>query len=240
MVAEGFSARRETDGSYEVWLGSLPGNSTENVRKMFVHSVNLAHFLPLHQPYGGEVETDSRYLKGAPPLCWALTDGSTPYRGALHVGSVGHTIVAGPTGAGKSVLLGFLAASWLRYRDAQVFYFDRGASQYALCEATGGAFYRLGADAEREFGGSGTSPSFTPLAWIDDPTELEWAKGWIERLVADATARPVTDRERVWIAEALAMLALRPAGDPDDDGAGASCAGRRSPPGPRALRAPSR
>jgi type IV secretion system protein VirB4 len=45
----------------------------------------------------------------APPLFFARTEGSTPFRFSLHAGDVGHTLVIGPTGAGKSVLLALMA-----------------------------------------------------------------------------------------------------------------------------------
>src|SRR3712207_7287794 len=40
-----------------------------------------------------------------PPLLYCQTIGNTPFRLNLHFGDVGHTIIIGPTGAGKSVLL---------------------------------------------------------------------------------------------------------------------------------------
>ena len=47
----------------------------------------------------------------------AQTEGSTPFRFSLHVGDVGHTLIVGPTGAGKSVLLALMAMQFRRYRD---------------------------------------------------------------------------------------------------------------------------
>ena len=49
-------------------------------------------------------EARDLHLRG-PPLLFGKTKGSTPFRFFLHVGDVGHTLVVGPTGAGKSVLL---------------------------------------------------------------------------------------------------------------------------------------
>jgi hypothetical protein len=63
----------------------------------------------------------------APPLMMTETRGSTPFRLDLHVGDVGHTLVVGPTGSGKSVLLSLLALQFRRVIDAQVILFDRGA-----------------------------------------------------------------------------------------------------------------
>ncbi|MEG0819471.1 MAG: hypothetical protein RSG56_08500, partial [Brevundimonas sp.] len=68
----------------------------------------------------------------------ARTLGSTPFRLVLHVGDVGHAMVVGPTGAGKSVLLAFLALQWFRYPGARVVFFDKGRSARAATLAAGG------------------------------------------------------------------------------------------------------
>ena len=55
-----------------------------------------------------------------------------PYRLNLHDNDVGHTLLVGPTGAGKSVRLALFVAQWFRYPKAQVFAFDKGHSLYAF------------------------------------------------------------------------------------------------------------
>ena len=46
-----------------------------------------------------------------------------PYRLNLHDYDVGHTLLIGPTGTGKSVSLALFVAQWFRYPNAQVFAF---------------------------------------------------------------------------------------------------------------------
>ena len=53
----------------------------------------------------------------------------------LHVGDVGHTLMVGPTGAGKSVLLATLALQFRRFIGAQVVIFDKGRSARAAALA---------------------------------------------------------------------------------------------------------
>ena len=51
--------------------------------------------------------------KGAqPPLMFTRTAGTTPFRFDLHQGDVGHTMVVGPTGSGKSTLSISVSASF--------------------------------------------------------------------------------------------------------------------------------
>src|SRR5438552_18150207 len=107
------------------WLFSLPGQTYANVRKPPVSTLNLAHMIPLSAVWAGP-ERDEHF-KG-PPLLFGKTEGSTPFRFSLHVGDVGHTLVVGPTGAGKSVLLALMALQFCRYPNAQVFAFVFGGS----------------------------------------------------------------------------------------------------------------
>ena len=57
-------------------------------------------------------------------------------------------MILGPTGAGKSVVMSHIANSALRYKNAQVFIFDKGYSQFALTHAVGGEFYDIMGDDE--------------------------------------------------------------------------------------------
>ena len=62
-----------------------------------------------------------------------------PFRFFLHVGDVGHTLVVGPTGAGKVGAAGADGAlQFRRYAGAQVFAFDFGGSIRAAALAMGG------------------------------------------------------------------------------------------------------
>ena len=137
----------ERMNSIEAYLGSLPGETLKNIRKPFISTQNLANMLPLTDVWSGfEYNPCPYYPKNSPPLFYAATNGTTPFRFNVHVGDVGHTLILGPTGAGKSVLLSHIANSALRYEGAQVYIFDKGYSQYVLTQAVGGKFYDIMGD----------------------------------------------------------------------------------------------
>ena len=94
-----FTCMRESVNAIEAWLGSLPGHVYANVRQPPISTLNLAHMMPFSAVWAGP-ERDEHFQ--APPLFFARTEGSTPFRFSLHVGDVGHTLIVGPTGAGKS------------------------------------------------------------------------------------------------------------------------------------------
>ena len=168
----GFTAIRETLNAVDAWLGTLPGHVYANVRQPILHTLNLAHMVPLSAVWAGEAQ--NRHL-GAPALIQAQTDGTTPFRLNLHVGDVGHTLIVGPTGAGKSVLLSLLALQWQRYAGAQVFLFDKGRSARATVLAMGGAHVDLG---------SKRRPSLQPLKDVDGETGARFAADWLAGLCA--------------------------------------------------------
>ncbi|MGY3646721.1 type IV secretory pathway VirB4 component [Bradyrhizobium sp. LM4.3] len=140
-----FTCMAETVNAVEAWLGSLPGQTYANVRQPPVSTLNLAHMIPLSAIWAGEVR--DHHLK-APPLFFGKTEGSTPFRFSLHVGDVGHTLVIGPTGAGKSVLLALMALQFRRYSAAQIIAFDFGGSIRASAIAMGGDWHDLGGALE--------------------------------------------------------------------------------------------
>ena len=73
----GFTTIRESLNAVEAWLGSLPGHLYANVRQPLVHTLNLAHLMPLSSVWAGPIRNE--HLDG-PPLLYAETCGSTPFR----------------------------------------------------------------------------------------------------------------------------------------------------------------
>jgi type IV secretion system protein VirB4 len=123
IQGRGFVTIPETLNSVEAWLSSVPGNTYANVRQPIVSTLNLAHLMPVSAVWAGPEKND--HLDG-PPLIVTRTEGATPFRLVTHIGDVGHTLVAGPTGMGKSVLLATLAMQFRRYPGSRIFAFDMG------------------------------------------------------------------------------------------------------------------
>lgn len=197
----GFTAKRETVNAVEAWLSSLPGHAYANVRQPLVHTLNLAHLMPLSAIWAGP--SANAHL-GGPPLLYAQTSGSTPFRLSTHVGDVGHMLVVGPTGAGKSVLLALIALQFRRYPDAQLYIFDKGFSARAAVLACGGAHHALGLAAD-----AGDTLAFQPLRGIDEPAERSWAAEWLVALLAHENVLVTPEvKDAVW--SALGSLASAP------------------------------
>lgn len=215
LRSKGFGARLETVNAVEALLGSLPGHTYQNVRQPPIGSSTLADLLPLTALWAGNPKNPSPLMPGE-SSCLAVTysTGETPFFLNLHTGGaaeagaaggdVGHSLILGPTGTGKSSLLGFLELSWLRYRDARVICFDKGYSAYAPTLACGGTHYDVFSGADRL--------SFAPLAGIADPNERGWAGEWLEQLFSlqGGSQALVTPERRRAISRALDLMAASP------------------------------
>ena len=197
LNAQGLVARVEDLNAVEAWLGSIPGEPYADVRRPMISSLNLADLLPVSAVWAGP-EGDAA-LEG-PPLAVARTLGSTPFRLVLHVGDVGHAMVVGPTGAGKSVLLAFLALQWFRNPGARVVFFDKGRSARAATLAAGGRWRSLG---------PGGDVRLQPLARIDEAGERAWAAEWLADCARHAGLEAVPEvRDAIW--SALGAMAAAP------------------------------
>ena len=198
-----FTCMAESINAVDAWLGSLPGHAYANVRQPPISTMNIAHMIPLSAVWAGSLY-DEHFNQ--PPLFFGRTEGSTPFRFSLHVGDVGHTLVIGPTGAGKSVLLALMAMQFRRYRASQIFAFDFGGSIRAATLAMDGEW--------RDLGGALTdnaldSVALQPLAHIDGLGEKSWVADWIAGILTrEKIVLKPEDKEQIW--SALSSLASAP------------------------------
>jgi type IV secretion system protein TrbE len=198
-----FTCIAESVNALEAWLGSLPGHVYANVRQPPISTLNLAHIIPLSAVWAGPERNEHL---GGPPLLFAKTDGATPFRLSLHAGDVGHTLVVGPTGAGKSVLLALIALQFRRYPGSQIFAFDFGGSIRAAALAMGGDWHDLGGALSDD----AIDPvALQPFAAVLDPAEQAWAAEWVAAILRreGVTVTPEA-KEHLW--SALTSLASAP------------------------------
>lgn len=201
-----FTCMVETVNAVDAWLGAVPGHVYANVRQPPVSTLNLSHMIPLSAVWAGPARDE--HFEG-PPLFFGRTEGATPFRFSLHVGDVGHTLVVGPTGAGKSVLLALMALQFRRYAGAQVFAFDFGGSIRAAALAMGGDWHDLGGALTED---ASTPVALQPLALIDDLAERGWAAEWTSALLAREKIVITPEvKDHLW--SALGSLASAPLGE---------------------------
>jgi len=195
---QGLVSTLETTNAVEAWLSSLPGQAYANCRRPIMSALNVIDLMPFSAVWAGPIRNE--HLQ-APPLLMAKTTGSTPFRLVLHQGDVGHTMIVGPTGSGKSALLNTIALQFRRYEHAQVFIFDKGGSARASTLLVGGQFYPLGDD--------GQQVTLQPLADIDQVDDRVWAAEWLVGVIEAQKVILSPDlKTEIWTA--LNNLAGRP------------------------------
>ena len=179
---QGFACSLETVNATDAFIGSLPGHGFANLRRPLISSRNVAHLFPTSAPWTGPSRCPNPFFKpGSPALVCVRTLGSTPFYLNLYQEDVGHTLVVGATGAGKSVLAGFLALNFLRYAHSRVHVFDLGRSHLVPCLAAGGVHFDFGSNAVS---------ALQPLRHIDHETERMWALSWLESIYDLSDAMP--------------------------------------------------
>lgn len=194
-----FNCKKEKLNAVPAWFGTLPGHWRSNVRNYVIDSLSFCRMAPIAAMWSGD--KDNEHLQG-PVLIYTDSSGNTPFRLSLHYKDVGHTLVVGPTGSGKSVLLNILEAHFAKYPKAKIYIFDKAASSRALTLGVGGNFYNIAAEGKNEL-------SFQPLANIDEESEIKWAKEWLLNFIKqqNVATTPLTDKH-VW--DALISLSELP------------------------------
>lgn len=194
-----FVPRIEVGNTPAAWLGTFPGLTLWNVRRPVVSTRNLADFLALQSLWCGEPENEcALYPSNSPPLLYAVTAGATPFRLSLHVADVGHTLIFGPTGAGKTFLMCTLALQALRYPRMQIWAFDFKRGMRGAVKACGGDHYDIG---------TGDGPSFCPLGMLDTPDDMAFAEDWLATCFELQVHREPIPTETAEIHRAVMLLA---------------------------------
>ncbi|WP_033478264.1 transporter [Xanthomonas phaseoli] len=201
----GFTCRVENVNTVEAWLGSLPGHTVQNVRRPLMHTLHLANLLPLSAVWTGLEHNPSRFFPpNSPPLAYTASLGTTPFRLNLHVDDVGHGLMFGPTGAGKSTKLAFIISQFFRYPNATVCSFDFGRSMKTLVTAvrdSGGSAEHYDIDPGNK------SLSFAPLADLETEADRAWAEEWIAVCYELQAGTPPTPEQKYEIHRAIARMA---------------------------------
>lgn len=165
----GITATRERLNMEAAFWAQLPGNMKYVVRKATINTLNLAGLASFHNYPSGK---RSRNHWGE--ACTVLnTISGTPYFFSFHVRDVGHTMIIGPTGAGKTVLMNFLCAQAQKF-NCRMFFFDKDRGAEIFIRALGGKYAVLDAS---------TVSGFNPLKLPETNENLTFLKDWLKTLV---------------------------------------------------------
>lgn len=127
----GYAVTRERQGIFSAFLGTLPGNSKTQMRKYLVSVANVADLAPIRTISRGEpthrlfTETLGREV---PAHCRFMTGYGVPYDWNLHADDLGHAIVIGGSGSGKTSFMQLVVAQFQKYYPCNTYIFDKDRS----------------------------------------------------------------------------------------------------------------
>ncbi|HXN15125.1 MAG TPA: hypothetical protein VN878_02030, partial [Usitatibacter sp.] len=146
VQGQGYVGIRETVGMLSGFKATLPGCHEDIARWHFAHTGHVADLAFTRTIETGERQ--SGYLseqlgRPCPALMLLPTEYSTPFWYDLLYGQVGHALIIGPTGGGKTVLTNFMAMQFARYGDVNIVRLDKDYSCFIPTMLTNGTHIDL-------------------------------------------------------------------------------------------------
>ena len=200
LADSGMTVAREDLGLEAAYWAQLPGHFAMRPRRAPVSSRNFCAMAPFHNhPVG---RPSGNHWGDA--LATLVTSAGCPYYFSLHASDprdpeggsrrdTGHTFICGPTGSGKTVLIGFLVAMLARQGATQVI-FDKDRGLEILVRALGGVYLPLG---------NGSLTGCNPLQLPVTAANEEFLKAWLRVLVRAGSAIAISVRQEADLDQAL-------------------------------------
>ncbi len=206
LVAEALKVMAAHDGRFHLetfhqlnaWRALVPGNQGVNVRRLALfetHAADLSFLFTLDQG-----SRTAPAFGGQDALFVFETPNRTPYFYNLHVGDVGHTLIVGNSGAGKSYGTGAIVLHAQKYHPRTVI-FDVGHSYRGLAQYLGASYVTLGVKP----------PDFTinPFALEPTPEHLHFQHNFVQVLLAGADGYKVPDADQQELFAAIQHLPIQ-------------------------------
>jgi type IV secretion system protein VirB4 len=202
QAAEAMKALAVHDGAFfeesynllNAWLAIVPGNNRHNLRRVALLETNVADLSVLFTFDQGE-PVSSHLRRDA--LAVFETPHATPYWFNLHVQDVGHTLVLGATGSGKSFLLNFLITHGQTYEPLTVV-LDLGHSYRKLAALLDGRYVEVGLNH--------VDVTINPFAEEPTPERLHFLHAFVRVLLEGSESYRLSDLEDREVYEAVENL----------------------------------
>ncbi|MGB6131596.1 MAG: DUF87 domain-containing protein [Acidobacteriaceae bacterium] len=179
----------ETYNQINAYLAIVPGNYAFNLRRLYLLNTNYADLSFLFTILPGE--RVNAYLR-AEYLAVMETDNQTPYYLNLHCGEIGHTLILGMTGSGKTFVCVFLIQNAQKYRP-QIYIFDIGGGYETVTAIFGGTYLNVGRES-RNF-------TINPFALEPTPENLQFLFSFYRVLIEGRDQRYRMDfkeEQKLW------------------------------------------
>ncbi len=204
LADTGMTVAREDLGLEAAFWAQLPGNFALRPRVAPITSRNFCALAPFHNFPAGRA-TGNHWGES---LAILQTRARSAFHFSLHAAAgegarrdTGHTFICGPTGSGKTALIGFLVTLLTR-QDATQVILDKDRGLEILVRALGGTYLPLR---------SGAPSGFNPLQLPPTAANVQFLHEWLELLVRAPLGAALSVRELGDLDQALrGTLALDP------------------------------
>ena len=205
LADAGMTVAREDLGLEAAFWAQLPGNFVFRPRKAPITSRNFSALAPFHNFPAGRAGGNH----WGEALAVLQTRARSAFHFSLHAATAseggrrdtGHTFICGPTGSGKTALIGFLASMLTRVGATQII-LDKDRGLEVLVRALGGTYLTLR---------NGLPTGFNPLQLPVSAANVEFLRSWLELLARPAPGAALGVRELQELDQALrGTLALAP------------------------------
>jgi type IV secretion/conjugal transfer VirB4 family ATPase len=192
----------ETYNLLNAWLAIMPGNGAHNLRRLALletHAADLSFLFTVNtgqRSPDGDDPSWSGVTRGR-PLATFETPHGTPFAFHLHDQDVGHTLVLGATGAGKSFLLNFLITHAQQF-DPFTVVLDLGHSYRKLAGLLGASYVAVGLRHE--------TVRINPFALLPTPEHLHFLHAFVRVLLEGQDGYRLSDLEDRELYEAIDSL----------------------------------
>lgn len=177
MMQTGAVLYEERHNALSAWFAALPGGYKHQRRAIYLTNHNYADLSMIFTPDTGEVTNP--YTAG---VCLAVmrTRQGTPYFANLNYEDVGHALISGMIGAGKSYLCSYLLARACERYNPRVVIFDIGGSYRKLTADRGGSYMEVG---------GADMPSINPFSLPDTPDNRQFWFSFVKVLIESSGFR---------------------------------------------------
>ena len=188
MMNTGVYTVREKWNMEPAYWAQFPGNFDYAVRQATINSKNFAGMASFHNYPTGK-KFGNHWGEAVTVL---NTTSKTPLYFNFHVRDIGHTMIVGPTGAGKTVLMNFLCCQAMKY-DPKMFFFDKDRGAEIFLRAIGGKYTVIEAKS---------AAGFNPLQIEDNHANRTFLIDWIRQLASTIDSK-ITPEDIALISSAV-------------------------------------